>query len=137
MSEIEQTMTLARAARAAAYAPYSHHPVGAVITTVTGNHFSGCNVENSAYPEGTCAEAGAISAMIRAGERDIAAVLVMGPPGPPCTPCGGCRQKLAEFARPETPVRVCDAHAVLLDTTLGELMPFAFGPDNVAAVSND
>ena len=137
MTEFEQTLAMAQAARAQAYAPYSGHAVGAVLTTAAGNHFAGCNVENSAYPEGTCAEAGAISAMIHAGEREISAVLVMGPAGPACTPCGGCRQKLAEFADPETPVRVCDPDALLMETTLGELLPFAFGPDNVAAVSDD
>lgn len=137
MTDFEQTLAMARAARAHAYAPYSGYAVGAVITTTSGNSYSGCNVENSAYPEGTCAEAGALSAMIIAGERDIAAVMVMGPPGPACTPCGGCRQKLAEFAQPSTPVRICDPDALLLETTLGELMPFAFGPDNVAAVSDD
>jgi cytidine deaminase len=132
MTQFDDILALARASRAQAYAPYSGYAVGAVLTTASGNNYSGCNVENSASPQGTCAEAGAISAMVHAGERDIRAVLVMGPSGPACTPCGGCRQKLAEFARASTPVRVCDPDALLLETTLGELLPFAFGPANVA-----
>lgn len=137
MTPSEDMLNLARDARAHAHAPYSGHAVGAVITTVSGKHFSGCNVENSAYPEGTCAEAGALGAMVRAGERDIRAVLVMGPPGAPCTPCGGCRQKLAEFARPHTPIYVCDPDSTLLATTLGELLPHAFGPANVLGPADD
>ena len=135
MNDVDELMALARQAQAQAYAPYSHHPVGAVIVTRDGNRYSGCNVENSAFPEGTCAEAGAISAMVCAGEREIVAVLVMGPPGPPCTPCGGCRQKLAEFAGSATPVVVADPDSVLMETTIGDLMPHAFGPGNVKASS--
>ncbi len=88
----------ARTAQANAYAPYSRFHVGAALRTASGAVFSGCNVENAAYPQGACAEAGAISAMALAGERRIAEILVIGDGEELCTPCGGCRQRIREFA---------------------------------------
>ncbi len=88
----------AKAVRENAYAPYSRFKVGAALRTRAGTVFTGCNVENVAYPEGTCAEAGAIAAMVAAGEREIAEVAVIADSPTPVPPCGGCRQKLAEFA---------------------------------------
>ena len=93
----------ARAVRENAHAPYSNFKVGAAIKTASGTVYRGCNVENVAYPEGTCAEAGAIAAMCAAGERDIAEVAVIADCPEPVTPCGGCRQKLAELDRPLPP----------------------------------
>ena len=93
----------ALAARGRAYAPYSRFQVGAALRTEDGAVFAGCNVENAAFPEGTCAEAGAIAAMVMGdGSRRIAEVVVAAEAKEPCTPCGGCRQKLREFgtARP-------------------------------------
>ena len=81
-----------------AYAPYSNFLVGAAIKAKDGSIFYGCNVENAAYPEGTCAEAGAISAMIAAGQTEILEVAVAADSSTPVTPCGGCRQKLSEFS---------------------------------------
>lgn len=124
----------ALAARASAYAPYSLFAVGAALRTDTGTVHAGCNVENAAYPEGTCAEAGAIAAMVLAGGRRIAELVVAGAGDVPCTPCGGCRQKLREFGVAETLVRIVDDGGVeLLRTTLAELLPHAFGPENLAA----
>ena len=88
----------ARAVRENAHAPYSKFKVGAAVRTVTGKEFVGCNVENSAYPQGTCAEAGAIAAMIAAGEKEIAEICIVADSPSPVSPCGGCRQKLAEFS---------------------------------------
>lgn len=116
----------ARAAWASAYAPYSGFKVGAAILTPDGAIHSGCNVENVAYPEGTCAEAGAIAAMVRAGGREIAEILVLADSPDPTPPCGGCRQKIAEFARPETPVILADLNGTRLRTTIAELLPGAF-----------
>ncbi len=122
----------ALAARACAYAPYSRFAVGAALLTEAGAVHAGCNVENAAYPEGTCAEAGAIAAMVLAGGRRIAELVVAGGGGEPCTPCGGCRQKLREFGTAGTRIRVVDpAGAVLLRTTLAELLPHSFGPENL------
>jgi len=98
-----------------------------------GRVHAGCNVENAAYPQGVCAEGGALSAMVLAGGKRVTAAVVVGPPGPPCTPCGGCRQKLREFAGDELPVIVADGREVRLRTTLGALLPHIFGPDHLSA----
>lgn len=116
----------ARAAREKAYAPYSGFRVGAAIRTADGQVHSGCNVENVAYPEGTCAEAGAIAAMVLAGGRQIVEVLVVADSPDPTPPCGGCRQKLAEFAAPDTPVILADLAGERLRTTVADLLPGAF-----------
>src|SRR5579863_3515532 len=96
----------ARSAQARAYAPYSRFHVGAALRTSSGALFTGCNVENAAYPQGACAEANAIGAMALAGERRIAEILVIGEGAALCTPCGGCRQRIREFAAPDTPIVV-------------------------------
>ncbi|MHA3914517.1 cytidine deaminase [Halovulum sp. GXIMD14793] len=121
----------AKAVREQAYAPYSNFKVGAAIRTSTGAVFTGCNVENVAYPEGTCAEAGAIAAMCAAGERTIAEVLVIADSPVPISPCGGCRQKLAEFSGPDVPVTLAGLAGALTSTTVGELLPGAFTPDHL------
>ncbi len=130
---MDQLVLAALAARGSAYAPYSRFAVGAALRTPEGTVHAGCNVENAAYPEGTCAEAGAIAAMVLAGSQRIAELVVAGPLGPPCTPCGGCRQKLREFGAPTMPVRVVgpDGEA-LLTTTLAALLPNSFGPENLS-----
>ncbi len=116
----------ARDVRENAHAPYSDFKVGAAIRAADGQIFTGCNVENVAYPEGTCAEAGAIAAMIAAGAREIAEVIVVADSPVPITPCGGCRQKLAEFARPDTPVIMAGLQGELARMTVAELLPGAF-----------
>lgn len=121
----------AAAARTRAYAPYSGFLVGAAVLDEQGRVHAGCNVENAAYPQGVCAEGGALSAMVLAGGRRVTAALVVGPPGPPCTPCGGCRQKLREFADPGVPIGVADPTGLRLRTTLGALLPHSFGPDHL------
>lgn len=121
------------AIRDRAYTPYSRFNVGAALRCEDGSLHVGCNVENAAYPQGVCAEAGAISAMIAAGQRRIVAVVVAGDGAMPCTPCGGCRQKLREFSGPDTAVRMVDASGrVLLSRTLAELLPDSFGPEHLA-----
>lgn len=123
----------ALAARSNAYAPYSRFHVGAALITEEGQVFSGCNVENAAYPEGVCAEAGAISAMIAAGgSRKIATILVAGKGPAPCLPCGGCRQKIREFATQRTCVLVVDEDGKqLFKDDLHALLPASFGPENL------
>ena len=125
----------ARAAAGRAHAPYSRYAVGAALRDGEGRIHAGCNVENAAYPQGTCAEAGAIAAMVLAGGRRIAEALVYGEGGGLTTPCGGCRQKLREFGRPDLRIHVADSGGVKATFTLAELLPHAFGPDNVAAES--
>ncbi|MCA8868416.1 MAG: cytidine deaminase [Rhodobacteraceae bacterium] len=130
-------MTLLKAAQSAqknAYAPYSGFRVGAAILGRSGAIFSGCNVENVAYPEGTCAEAGAIAAMINAGERRIAEVLVISDSASPVSPCGGCRQKLVEFGSTDVVVTMIGRNGARLTMTLGDLLPGAFSEEHLKGV---
>ena len=112
--------------RERAYAPYSGFKVGAAIRSRSGQVFVGCNVENVAYPEGTCAEAGAVAAMVAAGEGEIAEVAVIADSPAPVTPCGGCRQKLAEFGAADVRVTMATVAGVEKTVTLAELLPLAF-----------
>ena len=131
MASLDILFEAAKAIQAKAYAPYSRFKVGAAIATPDGRIFTGCNVENAAYPVGSCAEAGAISAMIAAGESRIAAIVVMGEGEHLVTPCGGCRQRIREFATPDTPIHVAGPEGIRKRFTLDELLPFSFGPDNL------
>jgi cytidine deaminase len=115
-----------------AYAPYSRFSVGAVVRGASGALYAGCNVENVAFPQGSCAEASAISALIMAGERRIIEVLVMGKGPALVSPCGGCRQRLREFALDATPVYLCDPDGLRRTVSLGELLPLSFGPVNLS-----
>ncbi len=117
----------ARNARLNAYAPYSKFKVGAAIRGTSGTIYCGVNVENVAYPEGTCAEAGAIAAMILGGDTAIAEVAVIGDGTEPLSPCGGCRQKLAEFGAGDVPVTLATLGGKRTMTTLAALLPGAFG----------
>lgn len=110
-----------------AHAPYSSFKVGAAIRAGSGAIFVGCNVENVAYPEGTCAEAGAIAAMVAAGETTLTEAYVVAGSDLPVTPCGGCRQKLAEFGAGDVSVTMATTGGVEQHTTLGDLLPGAFG----------
>lgn len=130
------TTTLIERAREAllkAYAPYSKHPVGAALVADDGSLYAGCNIENAAYPLGQCAEATAIGSMVLAGNKRISHIVIVGPGEQACTPCGGCRQKIREFSGPDgVAITICNNDGdVLLETTIAELLPHAFGPDNV------
>lgn len=121
----------ARAVRLRAHAPYSGFKVGAAIRGAAGGVHLGCNVENVAYPQGTCAEAGAIAAMITAGETVIAEVCVIADSPAPVPPCGGCRQKLREFAGPDVRVTMATTDGATLTMTMDELLPGAFTPSHM------
>jgi cytidine deaminase len=122
----------ARAVRDNAYAPYSRFKVGAALRTPSGAVFTGCNVENVAYPEGTCAEAGAIAAMIAAGETRIAEILVIADSPAPVPPCGGCRQKIAEFAAADVTVTLCTTDGQSHAVTVADLLPGNFSAAHMA-----
>ena len=132
MSSLDALFESAREVQAKAYAPYSRFKVGAAIRTPGGVVFAGCNVENASYPEGACAETGALSAMIAAGESRIAEMVVMGEGDALVTPCGGCRQRIREFASADTPIHVAGPEGVRRSFTLEDLLPFSFGPDNLS-----
>ncbi|MCJ2070138.1 cytidine deaminase [Methylobacterium sp. J-030] len=124
-------LAAARAVRERAHAPYSRFRVGAALRDENGAIHAGCNVENAAYPVGTCAEAGAIAAMVAAGGRRIAAILVCGEGAGLVTPCGACRQRIREFAAPDTPIHAATPEAIAKTFTLAELLPASFGPETL------
>lgn len=133
MSHSQDLYSAAKAVRDHAHAPYSKFHVGAAIRDASGRIHVGCNVENVAYPEGTCAEAGAIAAMCASGgSREIAEVVVVADSVPPVTPCGGCRQKLAEFGNGEVTVSLADLDGVKVTMSLAELLPGAFSTQHMA-----
>ncbi len=121
----------ALAVRENAYAPYSNFKVGAAIVAENGETFVGCNVENVAYPEGTCAEAGAIASMIANGQTRLTEVYVVADAPMPVSPCGGCRQKLIEFGNGDVVVTMATLGGVEQKMTLSELMPGAFTEEHL------
>lgn len=121
----------ALAVRERAWVPYSRFKVGAAIRAQSGAVYVGCNVENVAYPQGTCAEAGAIAAMVAGGDTRIAEVVVVADSEHPTTPCGGCRQKLREFAGPEVLVTMVTLDGASMSMTMEQLLPGAFTPDHM------
>ena len=125
MSRVDELFAAAKAARENAYAPYSNFKVGAALLTEGGSIVPGCNVENAAYPEGVCAEAGAISAMVLSGEQRIAEVVVVADAAL-CTPCGGCRQKLKEFGAGSVKVHIANLDGIRRTFTIDELLPAGF-----------
>ncbi|WGK70323.1 cytidine deaminase [Candidatus Haliotispira prima] len=145
--ELVRFSPLYRAACAAyerAYAPYSNFPVGAAVLAENGQIYAGCNVENAAYPEGTCAEAGALAAMVLDGQQRARAVLVVAGGEEPVSPCGGCRQKLREFCQPEDmevllagPLSLYRGLSEGLKArfSLAELLPQSFGPKHLDKAS--
>lgn len=131
IARLDELFETAKAVQQRAYVPYSKFRVGAAILTTGGNVFSGCNVENAAYPVGACAEVGAISAMIAGGEQRIAQIMVIGDGDDLCTPCGGCRQRIREFATTDTLIHVADARGVRRTFGMEDLLPASFGPHNL------
>ena len=129
---LRELFEAAQKAQANAYAPYSRFRVGAALRTPGGAIYSGCNVENAAYPQGACAEAGAIAAMALGGERRIAEILVIGDGEGLCTPCGGCRQRIREFADATAPIHIAGPGGVRASFTLGDLLPHSFGPEHLS-----
>lgn len=116
----------AKSARKNAYAPYSKYYVGASIYTENQKIYASCNVENISFPCGTCAEAGAISAMITEGERKIKAILIISDGADLVYPCGACLQRIAEFSDEETKIYLANLNDICKTYTLKELLPFGF-----------
>ncbi|WP_427024539.1 cytidine deaminase [Aureimonas ureilytica] len=129
----EDLFLKARSAMKKCHAPYSNFPVGAALRTEDGRIYSGCNIEVVSFPEGWCAETTAIAHMVMDGGGRIAEIAVVAERLRACSPCGGCRQRIAEFARPETRVFLCDAAEGVIETVLmGDLLPKAFPTDAVS-----
>lgn len=128
-AEQAQLIEAARQVYENAYAPYSHYQVGAALLSTSGRVFTGCNVENAAYPASICAERSAITTAVSEGERQFSAIAVVTRDGG--TPCGICRQVLNEFA-PEIVVIIANAQGeVLMIESLNALLPHGFGPANL------
>lgn len=127
-SEIEALFRAALAARLHAYAPYSDYPVGAAILAEGGGIFAGCNVENASFPVGTCAEAGAIAAMIAGGASRIVDMVVVAGGDELVAPCGACRQRMMEFAGEGALVRLARPDGIARSCRIADLLPLAFGP---------
>jgi cytidine deaminase len=125
----EQLIQIAQHSRRWAYAPYSNYPVGAALLTTSGRIYEGINVENAAYPTGMCAERVAIFKAVSEGERQFEAIAVVTRNGG--TPCGACRQVLAEFGQDTLVIIANDSGQVMREISIKELLPSAFGPNDL------
>ncbi|WP_430785618.1 cytidine deaminase [Virgibacillus flavescens] len=117
--------------RANAYVPYSKFPVGAALLTKSGKVYTGCNIENAAYPVSLCAERVAIFKAIADGETEFAELAVAADTERPVPPCGSCRQVMSEFFKPDTTVYLTNLHNQLKVVTMEELLPFSFQPNDL------
>lgn len=131
MTDFDNMFHLAKEVLQYAYQPYSHFSVGACIRTSDGHYFTGCNVENASYGLTTCAEAAAIAMMVAAGKRHISEILVVADSDRICAPCGACRQRIREFSLPSTRIHFCNIEGDSKTLNIAELLPEAFGPDNL------
>lgn len=129
--DLQRLLTASLAARRHSHSPYSRYAVGAAVLDEQGVVHAGCNIENAAFPQGWCAEATALGAMVMAGGKRAMAVLVSGPGPDIITPCGGCRQKLREFGDDNLLVIAADPSGVKQTWTLGDLLPASFGPSHM------
>ena len=130
-SNFEKLFKAAKIVRENAHVPYSNFKVGAAFLTDEDSIIVGCNVENAAYPQSQCAEATAIGNLISNGHKKIKEVVVIGSGDLLCSPCGGCRQRLREFASLDTKIHMCNVNGHLKTSSLEELLPDSFGPENL------
>ena len=140
MTDYSRLMQAAAAAREAAYCPYSDHAVGAALLGKSGKIYPGCNVENAGF-SAICAERAALTRAVTDGEQAFAAIAIVGglrssPRLEACFPCGVCRQMLYEFGGDALPVLVGTPENYQI-YTLGELLPFAFGPEALSGTESD
>lgn len=131
----EALIEQAKTAMTRAYAPYSRFHVGAALLGASGRVYLGCNVENAAYGVCNCAERTALFKAVSEGERQFAALAVVGGPEgvirDVCTPCGVCRQALREFCADDFPIHVCGADGDVRTFTLSQLLPASFSSENL------
>lgn len=113
-----------------AYAPYSQFRVGAALLAADGTIIAGCNVENSSYPAGSCAERGALAAAVAAGHREFTHVVVVTEADEPTPPCGICRQALVEFA-PRIAITSYTTSGAEASWSLADLLPHPFTPQSL------
>ena len=127
----ERLFEAAKKVRERAHVPYSQFKVGAALLSEDKKIIVGCNVENAAYPQSQCAEASAIGNFVSQGFSNIIEVVVIGSGDILSSPCGGCRQRIREFASLDTPIHMCNVNGHLKTSTLAELLPDSFGPENL------
>lgn len=130
--EVKNMLRQANDARDRAYAPYSGFRVGACVKGATGAYYLGCNIENAAYTPTVCAERSAMFKAVYEGERDFDAIAIVWDGDGPAVPCGVCRQVLAEFCNAEMPVICANRKGEYKVLALGDLLPYAFTPDDLA-----
>ncbi|MCX7570828.1 cytidine deaminase [Tumebacillus sp. DT12] len=129
--EIRELIEHSRQARERAYVPYSKFAVGAAVELADGEIVKGCNIENAAYPLCLCAERTAIFKAVSEGKTEIKRIAVIADTAGPVSPCGSCRQVMAEFCRPDTPVFLANLKGVYQETSVGELLPFSFTKEDL------
>jgi cytidine deaminase len=131
MDKLQQLLQKAISAKANAYAPYSHYQVGAAVLSDKGNIYAACNVENISFPCGTCAEAGAISAMVTAGDTKIKSILITSNGKELVYPCGACLQRIAEFGDNDTIIYLANTQRICQEYTLKNLLPYNFNEESI------
>ena len=136
-SHLAALLAAACAVRDRAYAPYSGYAVGAAVLSDDGQIFVGCNVENAAYPVGTCAEAGALAALVAGGGRRINALVVVASGVELVAPCGACRQRIREFAADDAPIHMAGPDGVRRTCRVADLLPLAFGPASLRQTAEE
>ncbi len=131
MSEKEELIQEAISIRSKAYVPYSTFPVGAALLTKTGKIYTGCNIENAAYPVSCCAERVAIFKAIADGESEFKEMAVVADTKRPVPPCGSCRQVMSEFFDKKLTIHLTNLHSNIKSVTMDELLPFSFQPEDL------
>ena len=132
MMSDKELIALADKAREKSYCPYSGYSVGAALLTKDGKVYTGANIENASFTPTVCAERVALFTALHAGEREFAAIAVVGGPADRSaeklfTPCGVCRQVMAEFCEDDFKILVIKDNGEYDTFTLGNLLPFSFG----------
>lgn len=127
----EQLLQTAIEMRKKAYVPYSKFPVGAALLTKSGKVYTGCNIENAAYPVSLCAERVAIFKAVADGETEFAELAVAADTKGPVSPCGSCRQVMSEFFKSDTNIHLANLHNQLKTVTMEELLPNSFQPHDL------
>ena len=130
-NNFERLFKACKEVREQAHVPYSNFKVGAAFLTEDNSIITGCNVENAAYPQSQCAEASAIGNLISQGYKSIKEVVVIGSGDLLSSPCGGCRQRIREFASLNVKIHMCNGLGHMKTSTLEELLPDSFGPENL------
>lgn len=129
--DIKQLTKLAQEAMSRAYVPYSKFKVGAVLITDENEAILGCNIENASYGLSNCAERTAIFKAVSEKKTKFKKLVVIGDTEGPISPCGACRQVISEFCAPDMPVILTNLKGDILETSVAELLPWSFGPQDL------